>query len=394
MKDLKEPYAKENNLLQLSLFYFGKGRPERAVTEWSDQAGKYKLECVCKFGIPGSFDQDVYTACMRIWVKQGMPKGGIKLNYSDIARELGLEPPRAWVKKVRQSLEKLGQARYQFTQCFVKADKDGNRKMDAHFSLFDAVILFRHEKGKSKRNSESELIFSEKIAENLEAKYYQLLDLAWYRALPEGLPRRLYEYLEKKRYRANVNGEFFISQQAICRWLPVTDSNPTRKQNTLERIANELIKAGYLNKYEFDHSRKVCTYTYAKPATPKEVLLVDALPTKTDDTPQANSVEQTPQPDLDDKLSSIQGEQKNQGQVDQGKIVEALAWLDGIPYFHKDRRKEIAQLSRLCELFPSIKQEYERLTGIGKRPKAGWVYKAFKDGYRFDPNVQEDPQAA
>lgn len=136
-------YIKENNLLQLSLYYFGKGRPNRTFVEWSDQDGNYKLECVCKYGVPGSLDQDVYTATMLIWVKQGRPDGRIKLNYSDIAKELGVLP-RDWNNKIKKSLKRLAQARYELENCFVKANKEGKKKISTHFSLYEGFQLCNH----------------------------------------------------------------------------------------------------------------------------------------------------------------------------------------------------------------------------------------------------------
>ncbi|MEW5817173.1 MAG: hypothetical protein AB1798_17490, partial [Spirochaetota bacterium] len=391
MKSLNEPYIKENNILQLSLFYFGKGRPEKTVITWKGPEGKYKLQCVCCLGVPGSFDQDVYTACMRIWVKQGMPDGGIRLNYSDIARELNLLP-RDWNVKIKESLEKLGQARYRFNQCFIKADKDGNRKLDTHFSLFSTVDLFKYEKGKSKRKSETLLYFPEKIRENLEAKYYQWLDMAWYRALPEGLPRRLYEYLEKRRYH-NVNGAFSISEEAICRWLPLTDKHATNRRKRLAAIAQTLIDKGYLKSYSFDGKRKICTYTYARQAPPVEALQGETIPEvpalsegKVQEKRAIESARGGPgtTPPPEEKTAS----------ENRADLLAVLNWLDTIPYFHKDRKNEIAMLPEVCSLFPGIRQEYERLAAMHKRPKAGWVYKAFKEGYRFSDNDQESYQTA
>ncbi len=183
-----EPYCKENNLLQLSLFYFGKGRPNKTEVKWQDENGNYELKCVCDYGLPGSFDQDVYTSCMRIYVKQGMKTDKILLNYSDIARELGLSPI-SWNGKIKKSLKRLAQARYEFTQCFLHVGENGIERINTHFSLFDSATLFKHVKGKSKRNSESELIFPDKIRENLEAKYYQWLDSVRFHCNQEGCSR-------------------------------------------------------------------------------------------------------------------------------------------------------------------------------------------------------------
>lgn len=363
-KFLSEVYAKENSILQLSLFYFGKGRPQKTMVEWTDNLGKHKLECVCKFGVPGSFDQDVYTSCMRIWVRQGMPDASIKLNYSEIARELSLHPPRAFVGKIKKSLERLGQARYQFTQCFIKAGKPGekNEIIDAHFSLFDTVLLYTHRKGEgqSKRKGLSELFFPDIIRKNLEAKYYQLLEMTWYRALPEGLPRRLYEFLAKKRYQS-INGCFTISEEAICRWLPITDKNTTKRRKRLEKIAHNLIEAGYLKAYEYDKWKKLCKYTYAKIGPPPS--------------DQGTT----------DATKEIAAKESTSG------TQEAISWMDSIPNMNQSAIDQIAEDPAFVDKYPHVRAEYERQQDKIDRP-AAWIRTAFTKSYQHVPTEKEIKQ--
>lgn len=353
--DYMEPYAKENNLLQLSLFHFGKRRPvpEKTVSEWADGRGNYKLTCVCQYGVPGSFEQDVYAACMRIWVKNGMPATSIKLNYSDIARELNLTPIKAWVGKIKKSLRKLAQARYEFVQCFIKADDAGNKKVSTHFSLFDSASLFEHERGKSKRISESELIFPDIIKGNLEAKYYQLLDMVWYRALPEGLARRLYEYLAKRHYH-NVDGKFTISEEALCRWLPIVDKNVTNRRKRLKKISNSLIDKGFLSSYVFDKKKKLCIFEYARNPTPK---VHDIVSSSAKDSAK-------------DCIVTAE---------EQAVFVDFLDWINNIPYFHKSKKRDIASLpiSKVIDLYPRIRGSYEELVEKNEKPKAVWIHKEF-----------------
>ena len=415
MKYCVEPYVKDNNLLQLGLFHFADKRPEKTCTNWSDERGNYELRCICGYGVPGSFDQDVYAACMRIWVKQGMKEPWIKLNYSDIARELHLSPPRAWVGRIKESLKRLAQARYEFTQCFLQATADGVTQINTHFSLFDSASLFSHEQGKSKRNSQSVLIFPDEIQKNLEAKYYQFLDMVWYRALPEGLPRRLYEYLAKRHYH-NVNGEFTISEEAICRWLPIMDKNVTNRRKRLVTIAQGLITAGFLREYRFDTKKRQCTFVYAKDVKMavekivKEAVLPPMLAAMIEDSqpmedipailPQANCQSQpqaiappqtiTPQPVPQQFLQQQSSGQPEVNDKTKAVFLEALKWLETLPYFHKKRRDEIAALamSDVGKCYPGIRQRYEELASAKQAPKPGWVYNAFTEQWRF-----EDKQA-
>lgn len=260
MKDYLEPYIKENNVIQLSLFYFSDRKLSSRVVEWSDNDGEYKLKITCDYGIPGSLEHDIYTVIMKMWLKQGTENPRITLNYSDIARELGLQP-NSWVTKIKKSLRRLGSTRYEFEECFVKADENGNNKITTFFSLFDTVHLYESSKKKSRRNSKSELVFPNDIVRNVQANYYQLLDMIWYRKLPDGLARRLYEFLAKKYYLRKDN-IFKISEEAICRWLPITDKNTTKRKKLLEKTANDLILSSFLKSYRFDKKNKVCFFEY------------------------------------------------------------------------------------------------------------------------------------
>lgn len=337
-----ELYAKDKNLLQLGLFYFGKEKPKEIITEWEDSDGKYKLVCSSRYGVPGALEQDVYTATTRLWVKQGMPER-IKVNYSDIARELGLSP-KSSTTKIKNSLKKLGQARYEFEKCFVLATEDGTKKITTQFSLYDRTSLYQYEKGKSKRRSMSELVFPVDIRNNLEKKYYQLLDMKWYRALPEGLPRRLYEYLAKRRYHG-VNGVFTISENIICRWLPILDKHTTNRRKRLKKITNYLIDAGYLKEYDFDRKKKLCLFTYAQSGPPIE--------------------------------DQIEDQSDNQEQEQD----ELLQWLFSIPNMTPSAKMEIANRKDFREKCPEIMEEYQRQAG--KITNAGaWIRAAFKEGYK------------
>lgn len=146
-----EPYVKENNLIQLSLFNFSRKEVKKTVVKWKDKHGSYSLKCVCDEGVPGSREQDCYTAAMRIWIKKDMPRGGIHLNYSDIAHELKIKNVKHSSDKIKQSLKKLGAARYEFVQCFIASDPEGRKKVTTQFSLFDSTSLFEYRKGKSKK---------------------------------------------------------------------------------------------------------------------------------------------------------------------------------------------------------------------------------------------------
>lgn len=388
-----EPYAKENNLLQLALFYFGKGKPEKTVVEWSDKKGRCELKCSCdEYGVPGSFEQDVYTATMRIWVKQKMPPT-IKLNYSDIARELDLKPPKDWVGKIKRALQRLAHARYELKQCFIEADSEGRRRIDTHFSLYDSASLFQYNKTNNKRQSQSQLVFPDVIAKNLEAKYYQFLEMTWYRRLPDGLPRRLYEYLEKQRYH-QINGFFKISEEALCRWLPITDQNTTNRRKRLKKIADELVKAGYLSFYHFDLKKKQCIFQYAQPGPPPPEEVVEGKIGDVVPVPKVRDHTQPtahPAPTFQDTAMLSQD---SIGQVKVTDVLEVIEWLQSIPYMHKGKIREIAALrmDQVIAVYPKIRAEYESQVGSGETHGPSWVHEQFWENVDAPASTPPEPK--
>jgi hypothetical protein len=339
-----EPYAKENNILQLGLFDFGRKKKKRMVTKWEDEAGEISLVCSAEeYGVPGSFEQDIYTAVMRLWIKQGMSKS-VVLNYSDIVKELGLGEPRNWVSRVKKGLKCLAMARYEFKKCFLQKQEDGLEKITAYFSLFSSASLFDFDKKgkKNKRNSESYLVFPAEIQRNLDKKYYQILDMSWYRKLKDGLPRRLYEYLDKKRYLAK-KGKFSISEKLICQWLPITDKNTTTRRKTLEKTVNNLIKAKYLAGYSFDKKKKICTFQYSYRSSSKKI---------------------------DTTLNH------------KDKYKEIRLWLDKIPYLRKTAIEEILIMENIESIYIDVRSEYERQKANIKS-KPGWIRNAFQKRYKM-----------
>lgn len=355
-----EPYAKDKNLLQLSLFCYsrGKARKKRMSITWKDSSGKCELRCVCDHGVPGAFDQDTYTAVMRLWIKNGMPNNGLEINYSDIARELNLLPEKNYVKQIRKSLLRLGGARYEFIQCFLRPKDNGElERITTQFSLFDSTSLFDYREGKSKKNSYSRLYFSKEIQRNLEKKYYQLLDMAWYRMFPSGLPRRLYEYLEKRRYHG-VEGTFSISEETLCQWLSLVEIRKDRRRKRIQKACDELINGGYLSKYNFDKTRDMCVFTYSKNAKPKMDI------------------------DIVEKVKD--GDQ-------QVLFLEACEWIKSIKYFQKKKVKEIAALPivHVIGVYPEIRAEYEQKISEGQSLKPSWVYQRFTDGFTLTKKIEK-----
>lgn len=278
---------------------------------------------------------------MRLWMQKGMPEK-LKINYSEIARILGLSPKNS-VGQIKQALRRLILVEYELVKCFIVAGT--NKRITTFIKLYESgAQLFETQKGKSNHNYETELTFPPLIKDNLE-KYYQLLDMAWYRALPAGLSRRLYEYLEKRRYHC-VDNVFKISEDVLCRWLPLKDDNKSQRRRTLRNITKPLQEKGFLENPGFEFDKKnLCLFYYAPKSIPKEE---------------------------DDNKNKIKK------RSNQEIYFEFVEWLGTIDYFKKDYKEQISliPMPEIIERYPGIRSEYEKLQNEGKSPKPVWVYQA------------------
>lgn len=192
--------------------------------------------------------------------KAKMPIDGIEVENSDIASVLGLDY-RNWCTKIKKSILKLGAARYEFVECFVDA-KSRQVTSIKQFSLFGGTEV-NEIKGNGYKVNRYRLTFPEEIKVNLEKDYYQWLDFELYKKIKTGVARRLYEFLEKRRYH-NVDNTFSIGEEKIFRWLPLLNSNVRQGRKTLKKAVESLLEESYLESYEWNSKSKFWSFTYAR----------------------------------------------------------------------------------------------------------------------------------
>ena len=136
------------------------------------------------------------------------------------------------------------------------------------------------------------------------------------------------------------------------------------RRKTLKKAADSLITSGFLSSYIFDTKKKICLFTYSKKSRPQ-----GEKDTEFEETEVIGIVV--------DKTSKVKHNEVTREQ--QCLFVDALDWIDSIPYFHKKRRKEIAALpiSQVAQKYSKVKQEYDKLEEEGKKPKPNWIYACF-----------------
>jgi len=364
-----ELYKKDDNLLQLPIFFFCRKGKNKIKHQWENENGaKCQIRCMCDMGIPGAFEQDVYSATLRFLVLQGCPEY-IEVSYFDIAKALNLNP-KTWHTKIRKAIYKLSMARYEFTNCFYDKSKQTFTKETLAFSLFSTPRLLDSSVIGRKR-SKLELNFPSIITNNMKGNYFRWIDFEMYKSLPSGLTRRLYEYLHKRRYGDN---KFVIGVEKLCRWLPIDDTNKTRTQKRICTMAESLRKTGYLKAFWYDKKKNVCHFTYNKEKFPK--LNIEA---------------ETCTGELQEDCEVEQVEQQKSTAIPQKQAVFVCAnehervLLDAVG---KKIVLIVREMPGYKENLPAVIAEYRAQKSTIRNP-VGWFRDAIKKGFRA---VEPEPE--
>jgi len=261
----KEHVIMEGNLLEYPIFSMQKRRVDKTIEEyvWEERNGageitgerKFKVECTR--GIPNYFDMDVFNGIMRVYVKKGgaYKKTEIHFTIYELMRELGLPVHDGTrVNNVRESLERMAKTNLHFENSFY-AEKE---KITKIVHLISRIEIYEQQKGNRFINM-IKVVLDDELVNSIERKYYKLIDFRIYKALATGIPRRLYEYLEKKKYKKN---QFEIDIRKLARWMGLKTSKISQLKELLGKANNELKEKGVIDKWKYQ--KNIVVYYFHK----------------------------------------------------------------------------------------------------------------------------------
>lgn len=226
-----------------------------------------------EFGLPQPVDEDVLLALLKIACESGFTTPEIHFTRCTLLEVLKWPNQGFYFKRIEQALDRLKSTTIKAKNAFW------NNRTKAyetcHFGVIDSYKLFEKRDGHNNTRSaalESNwVIFSREFFSSLQAGYIKPLDLELYFSFNSSVSKRLFRYLDKKRYQKQ-RFEINISQlasvhlglsEATCRY-----SSWIKKD--LDRAHAELARAGFLRSAEYARMRngewKVC---YSFPSTPQ-----------------------------------------------------------------------------------------------------------------------------
>lgn len=272
-EDREKRYALiEGNFLEYPIFSMERRKVGRTTDEYiweeKDISGrviserKFRINCV--YGIPNVFDMNVFNTIMRIYVKKSglYKKNEVHFTIYELLKEMNLPVHHGgMIKEVRESLKRMANTNLHFENAFYE-EKERVTKI---VHLLVRIEIYEKQKGNRMINM-VKVVLDEELVNSIEKKYFKLIDFDIYKSLTSGVPRRLYEYLEKKKYRKN---QFEIEIRKLAKVIPLKTKKVSQLKELLEKAQNELKEKGIIDKWKFDKGNVI--YYFRKSERFKEV---------------------------------------------------------------------------------------------------------------------------
>lgn len=213
-----------------------------------------------KYGLPVAGDEQVYVALMEITKESGFDQRTVPITRYDLIKRLGWAHKGDSYRRLRDSLDRLLSVTIKAERAFW--DKSAQRYVDVGFHIIDDYALYDEAPGRKRSRSQTDpeaqaalplsfITWNQVIFRSMRAGNIKQLDTAFYFSLRSNLSRRLYRYLDKKRY--DGKGAFRISMRKLAFEKLGMSRNyyPSHIRQELQRAHEELTAAGFLRKVHY-----------------------------------------------------------------------------------------------------------------------------------------------
>jgi hypothetical protein len=199
--------------------------------------------------LPGPFDADTYVALGQLYNAAGRPEDRtIRVTFRELADLMHRPVGGGFYEALEASLHRLARVSITAVQTWRQGPDVAELKT---FHLLSAETRHRRESGAD--STVAVVRFSEDVAESIAAGNFRLLDAAEYFALEQPTAKRLYRYLDYRRWRgAERQPDFAISLAQLAAELPIDRSSPSHIKRTLDPAHAQLVSRGFLTAAEYE----------------------------------------------------------------------------------------------------------------------------------------------
>lgn len=227
--------------------------------------------------LPGPFDGDIYVALGQLHNAQiPREKRGelrtVQTTFRELATLMGRELGGTTYTAIRGGLERLADVSIRAVQTWREGETIAEER---RFHLLESVT-YRHRRDKEEGGAVILVRFAQEVAQSIAEDNIRLLDTARYFALETPTAKRLYRYLDLRRWRGSERlSEVTVPLTELAQHLPIDRVAPSHIRRTLDPAHGLLIAEGFLSSAEYQEvpvpgkKRPVILvrYQFAKPAT-------------------------------------------------------------------------------------------------------------------------------
>jgi len=281
MEDNKQLVKLEGNLAEYPFFTYRRGI-KREITNKVYNMGevvmsdgirhKREFTVAAPLGMPSAFDQDVLMAILRIGTRDKTLTEKIYFTLYEIADMIGSKNHE---KLVKQSIKRLLATTY-FAKNTVlikggESAKHLKSVSEKGFHIFEEFeYLCREEANKRLSRDFTYIKLNGFFVENFVNGYFKYIDFGNYLSLDTPLAKKLYMYLEKKKFEKKMY-EIGIDKLALV--LPIEAKDRREVRRTLKENSDRLIEKRFIKSYKTRKDNII--YYFGKQAKEYEVLISD-----------------------------------------------------------------------------------------------------------------------
>ena len=252
----------EGNLIEYPFFHLG-GRKDKMVKCKDYEFGEVVLENGLtvkrrlvvenyKDGIPGPYDQDVLMGILKIGTERNKLTEDIPLTVYEVAKEL--DDTNHWTR-VRKSIERLVNTNYKSEQVVLVKESGGQYYLSDLFHILESArFLDKSVMNKGRSNEATKVRFNRFFITNFMNDYYKYIDLAEYLKLRSPIAKKLYMYLEKKKFEKN---KYQVKLDNLAGILPLEVNEYYRIRSVLKKAHEKLIEKSIIKSFEFEKDKVV-----------------------------------------------------------------------------------------------------------------------------------------
>lgn len=228
-----------------------------------------------EFGLPTAADELVYLVLTEITRADGFRSPKVHFTRYDLVKRLGWPDKGSSYTRLHRALDRLLGVTITAIRAFY--DRTARTYVDVGFHILDDYALFdepRGRKGAGGHPPRSYIRWNKTLFASFLAGYAKRLDLGTYLRLRSAVSRRLYRYLDKKRY--DGKGQFRIGLEKLAfEKLGMSRSYfHSHIRAELARAHEELLRCGFLRGVDYETSpatgEPLVVYRFGRTPLPSE----------------------------------------------------------------------------------------------------------------------------